>query len=182
MAQGGTVRTGAAGEFYVAARMSELGWSVGILPPGTAMHDLLATKPDASERPIAVQVKASVGGRHRGFPVSDPPPALADHEWYVLVDLDPGQREPPKMYCVPAYLMDVFAWALWQRKARTAPQIGIRFQDFWAYEDRFDLLDRPARKVEWDLVGDFWTRWLVAADQDVLGDCPRSRQELPVRS
>lgn len=179
MATGEKARIGAAGEFYAAARLSELGWSVGILPPNTAVHDLLARRDDAASRTqIGVQVKTSVGGAYWGLHVSKHEARRGEtDEWFVLVDLDRDRQAPPKLYCVPADIVYVFAWAGWTANAKhDAGATKLNFRDFIAYERRFDLLSRDARSVEWEFSGGLWN-WLerVGAPEGI----PTRTQRLP---
>lgn len=168
--RGAESHKGAAGEFYAAARISEFGWSVGLLPSGTYRYDLLAYRDGRTDAGDCrqIQVKASEGGQYRGLAVSKSGPRRArPTEWFVLVDL-PGRGDRLlKLYCVPAHLIYVFAWAGWTAH-ESSPEAGpapLRFSDFAAYENRFDLLDRSnATEVEWDMAetGAFW-RWLPKA-------------------
>lgn len=178
MAKVDKVRIGATGEFYVAARLAELGWSVGILPPNTADCDLLARRDDVATTQIAVQVKTSVGGAHYGLHVKkDVIRRGGRDEWFVLVDLDRDRLVPPKYYCVPADIVYVFAWAGWTAKSkRDAGPTKLNFRDFSAYDGRFDLLSRDARSVEWQFTGGLWD-WLgrVGAPEGV----PARTQALP---
>lgn len=179
MTKGRKARTGVTGEYYAAARLSELGWSVGILPPNTLEQDLLARRDDVvPPTQIAVQVKTSVGGAHRGLHVSKQEPRRGTiDEWFVLVELDRERREPPTLYCVPADIVYVFAWAGWTTKSKHAVGAGtLNFRDFRAYEGRFDLLSRNARSVEWEFCGGLWD-WLehVGAPEGI----PTRTQRLP---
>ena len=57
-----TALTGAAGEHYVAFRLSEMGYPVALTRGGSPAVDLLVTGPDGKEA-ISIQVKTSSGAR-----------------------------------------------------------------------------------------------------------------------
>lgn len=154
MARRSSQLTGAAGEHYVAAQLSQRGWAVGILPPSAATHDLLARRDDQQ---IAVQVKASYGGM--AFWLNNPsegPIRAHDDEWFVLVALD-EDRCLPTFYVVPAHAVYVFAWVgLASAQGHPGGRSNIKARDFAAYRGGWHLLHHRATELPFPFEGGFW--------------------------
>ena len=102
--------TGAAGEHYVAFRLSALGYTIGLTTRGARAVDLLATNLETGES-ITVQTKtmrdAFVENRKSGsywhWRVSSSRPQPRETFYYMFVDIKGGNpSELPDVFIVPS--------------------------------------------------------------------------------
>jgi hypothetical protein len=161
-----TSGTGAAGAYLVAAELALRGWPVAVTLGNTPRTDVLAQVGDA-QLPAAIQVKTK-GERSKDFRlggIKDPSTEGAN-EWVVLVSLDAPEHA---YYIVPRN----HVWATVQATMPANHLALIGPQEFPAYENQWELLQRPASDVEW-MVED-WVRdsWHALPWPD--GEAPRRR-------
>lgn len=153
--------TGAAGEYYVAAELSRRGWLATVTIKNSPGTDVLAQRLGTG-RVIALQVKtAGVGNR---FQLDRKCEAVTTqtNEWFVLVRLQ-ERKNRPSFYVIPRNIVAgaTFAQHLeWLerprdgRKVKDTPRRTLRAEFIAGYEDRWDLLDRPADEAP--LLIDAW--------------------------
>lgn len=126
--RGETIRTGIAGEFFVAAELSKRGWIATLTAKNTPDVDILASRP-AGDAHARIQVKT----RTRSYPyahrVGNQIKLVGDRDFLVLVDLGTID-DPPRYWVIPT------ATAAALIKAQQ-----IRTKDVTNYEGRWDLLD-----------------------------------------
>jgi hypothetical protein len=91
--------TGAAGVYFAAAELSQLGWIAALTRRYAPRTDVLAQRADSS-RTVGIQVKTRLSGWFqlgRSIPL---PSSEGANEWFVLISLHgPGAR--PDFYIVP---------------------------------------------------------------------------------
>jgi hypothetical protein len=125
--RGRRVRTGIAGEFFVAAELSKRGWIATLTAKNTPDVDLLASWPDGDTH-ARIQVKTrtpSYGYAHR---VGRSLRLVGDRDFLVLVDL--GDDENPPLYWI---IPTTVASGLIRNEQ-------IRTGDIGESRDRWDLL------------------------------------------
>lgn len=160
-----TARTGAAGEFYVAAQLSARGWAASVLLGNSPRSDILAQHPETG-RTIGVQSKAAnMGGDFQAGAKADVPSPPSANGWFVFVGLrDPGRL--PDFFVVPRNVMAAFCWAghqAWLRKPsrtggphRPNTMRNIRQRDLEPYRDRWDDLHSDPDEVPAYFRGGLW--------------------------
>lgn len=148
--------TGAAGEYFVAAELSRLGWAASITPKGVPETDVLAWHLD-SKRLVAVQVKtATAPSRFRLHERNETP--IPSH-WFVLVRLG-DEMSRPEFFVLPSLVVSAYVWVshrVWSAQPRRdgkprslSPHTmrAIKPDDVEPYyRDRWDLLLAPAEKA-----------------------------------
>lgn len=105
--------TGAAGEYYVAYRLSAEGYAVGLTTQGTAIIDLVVANPNTAKS-IAIQTKTMENAFVRSkkytpywkWPVGKS--CFEAHEtfFYVFVDLKNDPSQTPDVFIVPSGELD----------------------------------------------------------------------------
>lgn len=154
--------TKSAGEHWVCSVLARYGWAAALTRDGLERTDILAVQASGSPRlPIEVQVKAlnDVGPRS-SWPLGtkSQQPALSDYEWYALVLLGKDPLTAPRTFILPR---DHVAAAAWIRHMEwltdpTVPSgqrnVGpdrsrVEIYVIEAYEDRWDLLNRPTSEA-----------------------------------
>jgi hypothetical protein len=148
---------GAAGEYYVAAELSLLGWLATVTIKNAPGTDVLAQHL-GSGRVIAVQTKTRTGGNFQ-LGARDEVPTARDNEWYALVELAdfPTSRQRPTFYFVPR---NVVAALLYTGHNRWLARPGLRGQqrndskrrsihpsDVQWYREKWELLVSPTTKA-----------------------------------
>jgi hypothetical protein len=101
--------TGAAGEYYVAFRLSAEGYAVGLTTRGTRAIDMIVANPDTGKS-ITIQTKtmlnAFVRRKKRGpfwkWRVGTRPPPASETLFYAFVDLRNEPSQPPDVFIVPS--------------------------------------------------------------------------------
>jgi hypothetical protein len=131
-ARGANVRTGIAGEYFVAAELVKRGWIVGMTAKNAPGVDLLAAQPD-SDRNVRIDVKTRTGAyRYAWGPFSGVRPECTH---VVLVDLN-AIGEAPEYWVLPAR----DARRLLTKTARS--RYGqFRNRDVDEFYDAWELLD-----------------------------------------
>jgi hypothetical protein len=148
-----------AGEHWVAGVLSDLGWAAALTRDGIERTDLLAVH-SIERRMIEVQVKTAGHMSKPNWRVNEKAqrPARSDREWFVFVALAATAWEAPRGFVVPRDHVAAAAWIRhmdWlsepgiPKGQRNAPVQLARIQDWviGGYENRWDLLDRPAGDV-----------------------------------
>lgn len=163
-----TSQTGAAGEFFVAAQLSQRGWAAGVLLGGVPRTDILAQHLDRHVT-IAVQSKASNGGGDfQAGAKTDVPGTREKHEWMICVGLgEPGTM--PAFYVVPRNAMSAFVWAGHQewlsetrrdgRPRQDNSMRNVRQSALAEYRDRWDDLFELPDDLPYRFTGAFWS-WI----------------------
>jgi hypothetical protein len=101
--------TGAAGEHYIAFRLCEMGYTIGLTARGMRAVDLLATNPETGKS-ITVQTKTAIdacenlkSGDYWHWPISSSRAQPRKIFFYMFVDLKGGgQSEQPDVFIVPS--------------------------------------------------------------------------------
>jgi hypothetical protein len=101
--------TGAAGAYYVAYRLSALGYAVGLTTYGTRAIDLIVAKPDTGKS-ITIQTKTMqksfVQSRKWGpywkWPVGKSQRLPQESYFYAFVDLKNDPVQTPDVFIVPS--------------------------------------------------------------------------------
>jgi hypothetical protein len=148
-----TALTGAAGEYFVAAELSLRGWLATVTIKNAPGTDVLAQNL-VSGAVVAIQTKtASHGNRHFQLGEKSEAPATAQNQWYVFVMLN-KERMRPRFFVVPRNVVAAAMYAEhreWlSRTARDGtphrenPRRNMQLAYITGYEDRWDLLERPA--------------------------------------
>lgn len=148
-----------AGEHWVCAVLSRLGWAAALTRDGVARTDVLAAH-SLTGRVIEVQVKTASFATRTSFMLGEKgcDPSRSDHEWYVLVALAREAWAQPRAYVVPRDHVAAATWIRhmeWQTNPTALPgtrNAGIkaaRIDDwiFARYEQRWDLLDASTTKA-----------------------------------
>jgi hypothetical protein len=144
-----TSQTGTAGEFYVAAQLSQRGWATSVLLGNAPRTDILAQHA-ASGITISIQSKAANhGGDFQVGVKGEIPSEKGAREWFVFVALGtPDAR--PEFFIVPRNVIVAFAWCshqAWIKGRRRDGQTrkdnntrNISQPDLAAYQERWDDL------------------------------------------
>jgi hypothetical protein len=160
-----TSQTGAAGEFYVAAQLSQRGWAASILLGNAPRTDILAQH-TATGTTISVQSKAANGGGDFQVGVrGEIPSKLGESEWFVFVALStPDVR--PDFFIVPRNAIAAYVWCnhqVWIKETGRKGQphkdnnmrnIGQRL--LVDYMERWDDLLSPPDSIPYLLPSSFW--------------------------
>jgi hypothetical protein len=154
--------TGAAGEYFVAAELSLRGWLATVTIKNAPDTDILAQKP-ATGIVVAIQTKTASLGNNFQLNRKCEVPARSQNEWYVLVKIR-EENTRPSFYIVPRDIMAgaVYAQHLeWLSRPgltgtphKDTERRGIVAAHVAGYEDRWDLLDKPANEAP--LLVDRW--------------------------
>lgn len=140
--------TGAAGEYFVAYKLSAMGYIVGIPRAGSPGVDLIVTHPTI-RRTVTIQVKTSTYAlrelkrekRHRWeWPVSGKcANNFADSFFYVFVDLShfsgAGGYPAPKCFIVESSIVARYEGLMW-----SMPQFRIEMEDSSDFLEEWDKL------------------------------------------
>jgi hypothetical protein len=160
-----TSQTGAAGEFYVAAQLSQRGWAASILLGNAPRTDILAQHAETGTT-IGVQSKAANGGGDFQVGVKGEIPSKpGQSEWFIFVGLgSPDTR--PKFFIVPRNVIAAFAWCSHQAWIKGTSRDGkphkdnsmrnISQSDLADYEERWDDLLLPPDEIPYWLPDWLW--------------------------
>jgi len=140
---GQRIRTGIAGEFFVAGELTRRGWIATLTSKNTPGVDILASRP-ADEDPTGktqarIDVKTRTEAGRGAWWLGGELRLTGRHDFYVLVDIgDEDGHERPRYWIIPAQVAN-------QRKVYNGSQ--IRSRDVKEYEGRWELLGgAPARR------------------------------------
>jgi len=147
--------THAAGEYYVAAELSLLGWLATVTIKNAPAIHVLARNP-ATGREVAIRTKTASPGNNFRLGPKDEVPSAVDNEWYVFVGLA-ASRERPDFFVVPR---DVVAGVIYAQNLRwlaTPSRSGkphkawstrmINPRDVEPYREMWEFLDLPTADV-----------------------------------
>ena len=125
--RGQTIRTGIAGEFFVAGELSKRGWIATLTAKNTPDVDVLASRP-IGDTHARIQVKTRTPAYAYAHRVGKKLNLVGERDFLVLVDLG-HEGEPPRYWILPTLIaLDLI----------TNEQ--IRTKDVDEFEDRWDLL------------------------------------------
>lgn len=158
-----TKQTKTIGEFAVASELARRGWAPALTRDGLERTDILAVRvdDDADRTMVEVQVKSAMARSARvTWPIGTKAqgPSKSDHEFFVMVAVPIDANARPEFFIVPRIHVAAAAW-IEHEDWRTAPGIpaGKRnaradqartgIETFRAYQDRWDLLERPQSEV-----------------------------------
>ena len=151
-----------AGEHWVCSVLARHNWAAALTRDGLERTDILAVNTNGPRRQIEVQVKAIQAKGSKGkwpLGLKSQQPALSQHEWYVLVMLDPSTPTvAPRSFIVPRDHVAAAAWIGhmdWLNDPEALPgkrnvgpdQSRVGVDAFELYEDRWDLLGTPTDEV-----------------------------------
>ncbi len=141
--------TGAAGEYYVAFRLTAKGYAVGLTPRGTRAIDLVVANLDTGKS-ITIQTKTMgiasernrEGKSYWNWRVGKPRPSRETF-FYAFVDLKNDPSQAPDVFIVPSGqlippLLDVY------------PKIGEP-RDFWCVIEEEGA---PKYQNQWNIIED----------------------------
>jgi hypothetical protein len=165
-----TSQTGAAGEFHVAAQLSQRGWEASILLGNAPRDDILA-RHVGSGTTISVQCKAANnGGKFQAGRKSEQPSPPEAREWFVFVGLDRAEKRPT-FFVVPRNVIAAYTWCSHRAWLQETGPSGKPHQDgtmrdivqahLAEYRERWDDLLLPPDEVPYLLPDKFWD-WLDA--------------------
>lgn len=139
--------TGAAGEYYVAFRLSEEGYAVGLSIHGARAIDIMASNPD-SGKSLAIQVKTMRGafvqskkyGPYWKWRVGKSLPQAHEHFFYAFVNLTEDALQKPQVFIVPSTTLE----PLIEKFPKTGPVrdvwCGIEEKESGKYLERWDII------------------------------------------
>jgi hypothetical protein len=150
--------TKSAGEHWVCAVLSRLGWAAALTRDGIARTDILAVHENG--RHVSIQVKTSSPAKAPRFVTGSKclAPAVATNEYFVLVVLSSIEWGSPNAFVVPRDHLAAAVWIEHQEwltnptapaGKRNTPITGARTSArvFARYEQRWDLLDQPTDRL-----------------------------------
>jgi len=140
--------SGVAGEYFVAAELSRLGYIASITLRNTRGIDILVSNATAT-RQIAIQVKTNQGSKPEWVLNKKAESFYADNLFYVFVNLK-SPEERPDFYIVPSKVVADFVRSDHQRWLKTPGKGGQAHKDNPVRKFR-----DPERKFleRWDLLG-----------------------------
>lgn len=160
-----TQLTGAAGEYLVAAALSQQGWAASITPKGVQRSDVLAQHVE-TQRVVAIQVKTARSGGSFRLNEKLEKPTTADNEWIVFVALREGEAGPVEYYVVPRNLISALIFVDHRRWLATPgrngqphkdnPQRNTNADQLAGYRDAWHLLDGSSHDVPYDQLPDWF--------------------------
>ena len=142
-----TILSGVAGEYFVAAELSRMGYIASITLRNTKGVDILASSADASTS-VGIQVKTNRGSRRKWLLNRKAEDYFADNLFYVFVNLNDGK--PPDFYIVSSRVVAQYITVGFRAWLETPGRHGKPHKD------------NPMRMFD-DLENDWLGRW------DVLG-------------
>jgi hypothetical protein len=126
--RGQSIRTGIAGEFFVAAELSKRGWIATLTAKNTPDVDVLASRPTGDTH-ARIQIKSRTPAYAYAHRVGKELKLVGERDFLVLVDLG-GEGEPPRYWIIPTVIA-----------AELIANEQIRTKDVDEFEGRWDLLD-----------------------------------------
>jgi hypothetical protein len=129
--RGQTIRTGIAGEFFVAGELSKRGWIATLTAKNTPDVDVLVSRPTGDTH-ARIQVKTRSPAYAYAHRVGRELKLVGDRDFLVLVDLG-AEGETPRYWVIPTGIA-----------ARLIKNEQIRTSDVSEFEGRWDLLDNDA--------------------------------------
>ena len=153
-----TKQTKSIGEHHVCATLARFDWAPALTRDGLERTDILAVHTQGDRPMVEVQVKSLRGsGDKVSWPLGpkSQSPALHDREWFVLVAIPLDPLQPIRNFVVPRNHVAAAAWIEhmnWLTEPGIAPgkrNVGVdrarsELATFTGYEDRWDLLLKPA--------------------------------------
>lgn len=141
--------TGAAGEYYVAFRLSAEGYAVGLTTHGTRAVDIIASNPETGKS-ITIQIKTMLGAfvpskKHGPFwkwRVSKSLPSAYEGFFYAFVDLRDDPSQTPDIFIVPSIKLESLL------EKYPEPEKGL-VKDVWCVIEEKDALKYQNR---WDVI------------------------------
>lgn len=145
---------GAAGEYLVAAELSQKGWLATVTIKNAPGTDVLAQHL-ATRRVVAIQTKTNRGTSHWILSTRDEYAPSADNEWYVLVRLG-GDIGAARFFVLPRSHVSAYLWVGHRRwllgtKRDGSPRRDSSMRQIFqaelaAYEGRWDCSNAPRVK------------------------------------
>jgi hypothetical protein len=156
-----TKMTKSAGEHWVCSVLAQLGWGAALTRDGLERTDILAVQTDGDRRMVEIQVKAARdNGPQTNWVISEKAQQFArsDREWFAFVILPADVRSAPRTFVVPRDHVSAGTWIFHQNwatdpavapgKRNTPIKLARMIVEAWeGYEDRWDLLDKPASEA-----------------------------------
>jgi hypothetical protein len=143
-----SILTGVAGEYFVAAELSRLGYIASITLRNTRGIDILASSADASKQ-VGIQVKTNRIDKPEWILNKKAEEYFADNLFYVFVCLKFGNDAHPDFYVVPSSIVAEYTKRTYHewfetlgRKGQQHSDSSIRkFQDLnGKYKNNWELL------------------------------------------
>jgi hypothetical protein len=138
--------TGAAGEYYIAFRLSALGYAIGLTPRGTRAVDLLAYNPETGKS-ITVQTKTMrkafvepKSGSYWKWRIS-PPQQPRETLYYMFVNLKDDESKLPDVFIVPSLKLKTLINAVYPNYSGIAIYEREREKQK-AYLNRWDIIKK----------------------------------------
>jgi hypothetical protein len=125
--RGQTIRTGIAGEFFVAGELSKRGWIASLTAKNTPDVDVLASRPTGNVH-ARIQVKTRSPAYAYAHRVGRKLRLVGERDFLVLVDLG-TEDEAPCYWVIPTLVA-----------VELITNEQIRTKDVEEFQDRWDLL------------------------------------------
>ena len=125
--RGQTIRTGIAGEFFVAGELSKRGWIASLTAKNTPDVDVLASRPTGNVH-ARIQVKTRSPAYSYAHRVGRTLRLVGERDFLVLVDLG-TENEAPLYWVIPTLVA-----------AELITDEQIRTKDVEEFQDRWDLI------------------------------------------
>jgi len=125
--RGQTIRTGIAGEFFVAGELSKRGWIASLTAKNTPDVDVLASRPTGNVH-ARIQVKTRSPAYSYAHRVGRKLRLVGERDFLVLVDLG-TENEAPLYWVIPTLVA-----------AELITDEQIRTKDVEEFQDRWDLI------------------------------------------
>ena len=129
--------TGAAGDYFIAFRLSEMGYAVGLTATGTKSVDLVVANPNTGKS-IAIQCKTATNafvkskkyGNYWKWRLGTGPKPTNDDFFYALIDLKGGHPEIPDVFLVASTkLQEITKDEEYESEGRVIDIWGVIYED-----------------------------------------------------
>jgi hypothetical protein len=146
MAKKNKIETGIAGEFLVAAQLSERGFVVGVTRKNTPGIDILVSD---GEKAKMIQVKTTEGPKNEWIcPMIE---RANDNRYYVFVNLNPDGNAAPSYHVAASKTVKSF---LDTTKKEAEAAYEKKYGKPYTGKDLYKFIDKGnAHKDKWDVLG-----------------------------
>jgi hypothetical protein len=139
--------TGAAGEYYVAFRLTAMEYAVGLTPHGTMAIDLIGANPRTGKS-VTIQTKTATNAFKKPkkdkpywyWRVPTSPPETHESFFYAFVDLKGGLPETPDVFIVPSSELHHLINGYYEGWC------GIEESDEKNYKNRWDIIEKELNR------------------------------------
>jgi len=145
--------TGAAGAYFIAFRLSEMGYAVGLTAHGTRSVDLVVANPDTGKS-ITIQCKTATDafvqsrkwGNYWKWRLGTGPKPIHKDFFYALIDLKGGHPETPDIFLVASTKLKEINYDEYKREGRVIDVwCGIDEDKALPYKDWNTIIENALR-------------------------------------